>query len=122
MESQRSVAAWRYSVFGRAKSPEHVVGRMVMEVGELLEKLGYPIARRILEEFGEHMSREERAEVTFEPDKLAEIRDELADVMVVLLGAADEFGIDLQAALDQKMGVNRARDWRVSGPGLGRHA
>ena len=122
MESQRSVADWRYSVFGRAKSPEHVVGRMVMEVGELMAVIGYPICGLEIEHHGREISHEECYPVEYTPEQLEAIRDEMADVLVVLYGAADEFGIDLRAALDAKMATNRARKWDVSAPGLGRHS
>lgn len=46
---------------------------------------------------------------------------EMADVVIVLSGMAEQLGIDLQAEINRKMAINRARKWQVNGDGTGRH-
>ncbi len=49
------------------------------------------------------------------------IPGEAADVAIVLHGLCHMRGIDLQAEVDKKMAVNRARKWRALGDGTGYH-
>lgn len=114
-ETQESVHEWRVATFGQADPPESVALRMAEEVGELLALLGY----------GDSMWRRVKTcqkETFILANDKAEIADELADVQVLLWGAASAFGIDLGAAVDRKMGVNRARRWDLDGKGGGQHA
>jgi hypothetical protein len=53
-----------------------------------------------------------------QPDQ---IPAELADVVIVLYGVAGMRGIDLQAEVDKKMAINRARRWKPNGDGTGYH-
>ena len=46
---------------------------------------------------------------------------EMADVQVVLWAMAHRRGADLQAEVDAKMAVNRAREWVSRGDGTGWH-
>lgn len=46
---------------------------------------------------------------------------ELADVVICLHVAASRMGVDLQAAIDAKMVVNRARKWRLDTTGCAYH-
>ena len=114
MEDQKSIAEWRRSVFGRAPW-RHVLGRFLEEVAETCElagcdRAGAQVARAATE-----------LEVTGLEGTPEGLADELADLLVLLYGVAEEAGVDLQAALDEKMSVNRERRWRVDGPGLGHH-
>jgi NTP pyrophosphatase (non-canonical NTP hydrolase) len=51
----------------------------------------------------------------------AALAEELADVAITLYGLAHTAGIDLQAAVDLKMAINRARRWQRHGDGTGQH-
>ena len=53
-----------------------------------------------------------------EPDK---IRLETADVLIVLYGVAHMRGFDLHLAVDDKMAINRHRQWKPNGDGTGYH-
>jgi len=46
---------------------------------------------------------------------------ELADVVICLHVAASLMGVDLQAAIDTKMQINRNRTWRVDATGCAYH-
>jgi NTP pyrophosphatase (non-canonical NTP hydrolase) len=43
------------------------------------------------------------------PDKLREVRHEMADVLVYLVRLADKLGVDLPSAVAEKMVLNRAK-------------
>jgi NTP pyrophosphatase (non-canonical NTP hydrolase) len=43
------------------------------------------------------------------PDKLVQVRHEMADVLVYLVRLADKLDIDLMAAVQEKMVLNRAK-------------
>jgi dCTP diphosphatase len=43
------------------------------------------------------------------PVKLAQVRDEMADVLAYLVQMADQLGVDLMAAFHHKMALNRAK-------------
>jgi len=43
------------------------------------------------------------------PDKLAQVRHEMADVLVYLVRLADKLDVDLMAAVEEKMVLNRAK-------------
>lgn len=46
---------------------------------------------------------------------------EAVDVIIVLAGLFPIFGMDMHAAIDSKMRVNRRRRWVVNGDGTGQH-
>lgn len=50
------------------------------------------------------------------------VAKELPDVYITLCRVADKLGVDLHAAVDAKMVVNRARVWIVDATGNGQHA
>ena len=52
---------------------------------------------------------------------LEDIVEEAADVVIVLCHLAGSMDMDLGAAIEAKMEVNRARQWRLSGNGTGYH-
>lgn len=117
-ETQASVQKWRLEAFGAAKTKVNVLGRMVEEVAELLDAAGCgPSGREV----------RKRAEVLKGvvvdplPWDVEAVADEAADVLVVLYGFCSELGIDLGAALDRKMKINRGRKWGGVGGGLGQH-
>lgn len=117
VETQESVSSWRLETFGQAKPPEAVAMRMAEEVGELLEALGYgsSVAQAVAR------CKESYVEPIRLPSDAALIPSELADVQVLLWGAASALGVDLGAATDEKMKVNRARRWNKDGRGGGQH-
>lgn len=43
------------------------------------------------------------------PDKLSEVRDELADIQMYLIRIADKLNVDLLAAVNDKIKVNEAK-------------
>jgi NTP pyrophosphatase (non-canonical NTP hydrolase) len=43
------------------------------------------------------------------PDKLVQVRHEMADVLVYLVRLADKLDVDLMAAVEEKMVLNRAK-------------
>ena len=47
------------------------------------------------------------------------IAEEAADVMIMLYRLAQQQDFDLQACVDAKMLINRARKWRQCGDGTG---
>ena len=49
------------------------------------------------------------------------VAHEAADVVIALAGMCRRYGIDLQAAVDEKMKINREREWEVYSNGTGRH-
>lgn len=46
---------------------------------------------------------------------------EAADLVIILYYWALRNGVDLHAAIDAKMAINRARDWTIQPDGTGRH-
>ena len=61
-----------------------------------------------------------------EVDELAtapfeKVPSECADVLITLYRVAHVAGFDLQAEVDRKMSINRARKWRSNGDGTGQH-
>ncbi len=47
--------------------------------------------------------------------------EEIADVVIVLSQIAERLGVDLADAIDRKMAINRAREWKTAGDGTGQH-
>jgi NTP pyrophosphatase (non-canonical NTP hydrolase) len=95
-EDQKTISSWGKDTFGVAKSPALLVKRAAEEMRELLEAV-------------------ESAE------KLKGIPQELADVMVVLLQAANDYNTDLLGAVEHKMQINRNRKWKITEDGVGQH-
>ncbi len=75
-------------------SPKNLSSALSVEAAELLEhfqwlQTGQP------EELG--------------PEKLVQVRHEMADVLVYLVRLADKLDVDLMAAVEEKMVLNRAK-------------
>ncbi len=94
-ETQSSVTTWGEQTFGPASTPDVLVARAAVEFDELMEAA--------------------RAK-----DK-DEVAHEMADVLIILYRVATIFGFDLNAAVDAKMRINRARKWAPKGDGTGSH-
>ena len=70
-------------------------------MAQLTEEVG-EVARIIARRYGEQSEKES--------DKAKDLGEELADVLFVLLCIANQTGVDLQAAFDQKLDLKTKRD------------
>jgi NTP pyrophosphatase (non-canonical NTP hydrolase) len=75
-------------------TPKNLASALTVEAAELLEHFQW-LQHGRLEELG--------------PDKLVEVRHEMADVLVYLVRLADKLDVDLLAAVQEKMVLNRAK-------------
>lgn len=94
-ETQYSVTTWGEETFGPCASPAVLVARAALEMREL----------------------EEAAEQNDAKD----VGHELADVLIILYRVATLYNLDINAIVDDKMRINRARRWERKGDGTGRH-
>lgn len=89
-------------------------------VGEwAVSTFGPGTVKRRLERAGEEL--EEAIADAHVGAPIEEIMAEIADVLICLCGAARVAGGDLQSAFDDKMAINRARQWSLRGDGTGYH-
>lgn len=95
-ETQATIGEWADSVFGEVTDLPRAVARAAEEMQEL----------------------KDAADQGAPPHELIK---EAADVTIVLMRLAQATGQDLMAAVDAKMAINRARQWRVDGAGHGYH-
>ena len=111
IETQHTIAAWADATFGPAVSLTSIAERAMVELRELVEKC------RALDEAiagdGEFAGNGE-----YDPRHATE---EAADVVIVLSRLFVELGVDMHAAIDRKMQINRARRWTLDGNGHGQH-
>ena len=75
-------------------TPKNLASALTVEAAELLEHF----------QWLQHGRSEELGEA-----KLAEVRHEMADVLVYLVRLADKLEVDLMAAVEEKMVLNRAK-------------
>lgn len=75
-------------------TPKNLASALSVEAAELLEHFQWLQHGRI-EELG--------------ADKLVQVRHEMADVLVYLVRLADKLDVDLMAAVEDKMVLNRAK-------------
>lgn len=85
-ETPVTIAAWFRVTFGDVP-PLAVYSRAMQEMSELLISLA------------------------IEPDNRAAIREEIADVVIVLCRLANDHGGNLWDEVERKMVVNRGRTW-----------
>jgi NTP pyrophosphatase (non-canonical NTP hydrolase) len=98
---QNRVRGWSVITFG-VESTGALLAKLDEEVGEL---------REAVEAYDGH-----------EPGACrAEMRDECADVLIVLAKIANAYGVDLTSAAEVKMDVNERRTWERAGNGVHRH-
>ena len=64
---------------------------------------------------------DELYEAVFVGKSLEDTAMEIADVIIVLSHTAESNGIDLQKAIDKKMSINRARNWKLNDDGTAQH-
>lgn len=98
-ENQKSITEWAQLVFGVVARREMLVARCNEEMAELLSLVAQP------------------------PGGVTSLQvgTECADVFIVLCQIADAYKVDLQASVNYKMKINRARTWVTDGNGLGQH-
>jgi len=74
-------------------SPKNLAMSLAIEAAELMEHFQW-------------LTPEQSRAVADRPSPLAEVAEELADVLCYVLAMANELGLDLSAALDRKMAKN----------------
>ena len=94
-ETQSTIAGWGEETFGPVGDPVALAKRTSIEMNELIEAL--------------------------EKGDTKEAERETADVLILLNRLGTTLGFDLTDAVDEKMKVNRARQWIPAGDGTGRH-
>ena len=77
-------------------SPKNLSMALAAEAGELLDLFRW-------------LTEEESRLVADSPDKLARVREELADVLLFLVRLADQLGIDLEQAAQDKLEDNASK-------------
>ena len=75
-------------------SPKNLVMALLVETGELAEHFQW-----LTEEQSQSLP----------PDKLAEVREEIGDVLIYLANLCDKLGIDPMQAAHEKLGKNRQK-------------
>lgn len=94
-ETQESISQWAETTFGPC-SALSAATRANKEMSELLHKFAYG-------------------------SDLATKLDEVADVAICLYRVASMLGGNLSRAIDDKMTINRAREWTMTPGGHGQH-
>lgn len=100
-EDQNSISEWAESTFGDITGPRAIT-RTNKEMAELLTIISMPVPA-IRKPF------------------IDKIRDECADILIILFQVANVYRFDLMLAVDEKMKINRARKWKLDGTGCGQH-
>lgn len=95
-ELQKDVSQWAETTFGSVGSNASVAARANKEMSELLMALAVD-------------------------DNNPSAPCEAADVLLVLLRLADRMGFDLMQVAEEKMEMNKRRDWQLDGNGHGYH-
>ncbi|HEX3955934.1 MAG TPA: nucleotide pyrophosphohydrolase [Trebonia sp.] len=80
----------------RNHNPKNLGVSLAIEVGELLEHFQW-------------LNDDQASEVKRQPEKMAHVRSELADVLIYLMYLASALDVDLLAAAQEKMDVNERR-------------
>lgn len=125
-ESQHSIMLWAEETFGTEITPGRAALRSLEEMVELCIEVGLQsdqIAAQVVDAIGAAL--EKRKGIEKAPE-------ELADVYITLCRLAYALGkperrvpraqpVDIQAEVDRKMQVNRARKWAFDGQGSGQH-
>jgi len=75
-------------------SPKNLVMALMVEAGELAEQFQW-------------LTEEQSCQLP--PDKLAEVKDEIGDVLIYLANICDKLGLDLMQAARDKMRKNREK-------------
>jgi dCTP diphosphatase len=104
MDAQTTVAELRALVadfvekrdWGQFHAPKNLAMSLAIEAAELMEHFQW-------------ISAEESREIAAEPGELAEVSDELADVLCYALAMANQMDIDLSTAIRRKMKKNEEK-------------
>jgi len=96
IETSHSINSWGTETFGDAASVKAYAIRAQEELAELIEAIE-----------------------NSEPDKI--IAHEAADVTILLHRITGTLGLELYDAVDEKMAINRKREWMPDGNGVGQH-
>jgi Predicted pyrophosphatase len=75
------------------QTPKNLAMAMIVEAGELVEIFQW-------------MTPEQSQQAGQDPERQQHIADEIADVLIYLVQIADRTGVDLQQAVEQKIGKN----------------
>jgi len=92
----------RLHTFARARnwqryhSPKNLAMSLAIEIGELLECFQW-------------LTDDQARKVKHRPAKMAQVRSELADVLIYLIHLADVLDVDLLAAVHDKIEINELR-------------
>ena len=97
METQITISDWAISTFGHPASAKKIVERFVEEVIEL-----------------------DTLSAATPPD-IQKVKDECADCLIVLYQVANVYGFNLNLAVNDKMRINRNREWELRGDGTAQH-
>jgi dCTP diphosphatase len=79
--------------WGQFHSPKNLATALAVEAAELLEPFQW-------------LKEEESRRLAENPSDFARVEEEMADVMIYLLRLADELGIDLERAVEEKIQKN----------------
>lgn len=96
IETSQSIALWGSETFGNAASIKAYAIRAQEELAELISAID-----------------------NGEDDK--DIALEAADVSIFLHRLTGTLGLDLYDTIDEKMSINRKREWTPDGNGVGQH-
>jgi hypothetical protein len=95
-ETQQTISQWCEDTFGPAQSNARLADRAQEEMNELHAELAVD-------------------------DKHPRSPFEIADVFICLYRVATLLGVDIHQVIDEKMAINRARQWQRDGTGCGYH-
>jgi len=116
-EDQRTIGDWQKEKFGN-QDPGVLVGRALLELAELVGAMDDPttptIDYRAMELDLRPFANQLIAVGSERPKSklpVLDMADEIADVVILMNGLADELGLDLESIVTQKMAKNRTRNW-----------
>ncbi len=95
-ETSESISQWAEKTFGPVGNNMQIAIRANLEMAELLKELALD-------------------------DMSEKAVEEVADIVIVLSRLVERKGHNLQTVINEKMTVNRARQWRLDGNGQGYH-
>lgn len=82
--------------WNRFHSPKNIATALAVEAAELLENFQW-------------LTEEESRRLAERPEDFRAVREEIADVQIYLLRLADLLGVDLEAAVRDKLALNAAK-------------
>lgn len=106
IESQKSIMDWADQTFGPVSDPLQSALRADQEMKEFRGRLNEALGQEQGEALRDHFSY---------------LCAEAADIVICLYRMASVMGADLGQEIDQKMKINRLRQWVSDGTGHGQH-